>query len=48
MKEAGMEVVVWTIDDTDTARRFIHDGVDGVTTNRAVGLIKELRGGSAH
>ena len=48
MKEAGMEVVVWTIDDTDTARRFVHDGVDGVTTNRAVGLIKELRGGSAH
>ncbi len=43
MKAAGMEVFVWTIDDTETARRFVQDGVDGVTTNRAVGLISELR-----
>ncbi len=43
MRAAGMEVCVWTIDDTEKARRFVQDGVDGVTTNRAVGLISELR-----
>ena len=43
MHEAGLEVIVWTIDNTDDARRFVEDGVDGVTTNRAVELIRELR-----
>ncbi len=42
-KKAGLEVMVWTIDNTDDARRFIQDGADGITSNRAVELIKELR-----
>lgn len=43
MKEAGLEIMVWTIDSTEDARRFIEDGADGITSNRAASLVVELQ-----
>lgn len=47
VKQAGLEIYVWTVDDPDEARRFVAAGVDGITTNRAAGLKAELAGSSA-
>ncbi len=33
-REAGLQVVAWTVDDEPTMRRLIELGVNGITTNR--------------
>ena len=35
---AGIDVNVWTIDDTDKTKRFVHMGVSSITSNRAAEL----------
>lgn len=35
IKQSGLEVYVWTVDDPAEARRFAEAGVDGITTNKA-------------
>lgn len=42
IKDAGLELYVWTIDDPSEARRLIEAGATGVTTNKAEWLKKEL------
>ncbi len=42
VKDAGLALYVWTIDDPAVARRWIEAGVDGVTTNRPRWLRKQL------
>jgi glycerophosphoryl diester phosphodiesterase len=41
---AGLRLVVWTIDDPAVAKRIVDLGVDGVTTNRAAWLRREVMG----
>ena len=35
LRQAGLEVYVWTVDSPEVARRLIGFGVAGITTNRA-------------
>jgi glycerophosphoryl diester phosphodiesterase len=42
VKMAGLELYVWTVDNPEVARRMIAAGVDGITSNRAAGLRREL------
>ncbi|HET6567638.1 MAG TPA: glycerophosphodiester phosphodiesterase family protein, partial [Rhodothermales bacterium] len=42
IKDAGLKLYVWTVDDPAVARRMVELGVDGVTTNRAAWLSAEL------
>ena len=42
VKEAGLELYVWTVDDPVEARRFVEAGVDGITTNEASWLKTQL------
>lgn len=35
VKEAGLGMYVWTVDDPEVARRMVASGVDGITSNRA-------------
>jgi glycerophosphoryl diester phosphodiesterase len=42
VKDAGLELYMWTIDDPADAKRFVEMGVDGITTNRAFRLSKQL------
>jgi glycerophosphoryl diester phosphodiesterase len=44
VKDAGLEMYAWTVDDPDEARRLIGYGVDGITTNRAAWLRQQLWG----
>jgi glycerophosphoryl diester phosphodiesterase len=32
-REAGLEIVVWTVNETPQMRRLIAAGVDGIITN---------------
>jgi glycerophosphoryl diester phosphodiesterase len=41
--DAGMRLVVWTVDDTAVARRLVESGVDGITTNRPGWLREQLK-----
>ena len=41
--EAGMKLVVWTVDDAAVARRLADAGVDGITTNRPGWLREQLK-----
>ena len=43
IKAAGLKLFVWTINDPDVAKKFVELGVDGITTDRAAWLKKELR-----
>jgi glycerophosphoryl diester phosphodiesterase len=43
MKEAGMELHVWTVDDPDKARFLQEIGVRSITTNRPEWLRRQLR-----
>lgn len=42
IKAAGLKLFVWTINDPNTAQKFVELGVDGITTDRAAWLRKEL------
>lgn len=44
VKGAGLGFYVWTVDDPAEARRLAEIGVDGITTNKAAWLRKQLRG----
>ncbi len=35
IKDAGLRLYVWTVDDPEVARRLVNWGVDGITTNKA-------------
>jgi glycerophosphoryl diester phosphodiesterase len=45
-RAAGMAVYAWTVDDPAAARRLIDLGVDGITTNRAQWLRRQVEGGA--
>lgn len=47
VRDAGYEVHVWTVDDVKKARAAFAAGAMSVTTNRALGLLKEHREGGA-
>jgi glycerophosphoryl diester phosphodiesterase len=40
--EAGLKLLVWTVDDPAVARRLVRAGVDGITTNRPKWLREQL------
>ena len=42
VKDAGLKLWVWTVDEVDEARRLIVAGVDALTTNRPGRLREEL------
>lgn len=42
VKQAGQRLLVWTVDDIDDARRVASLGVDGITSNRAAWLAKQM------
>jgi glycerophosphoryl diester phosphodiesterase len=44
VRDAGLELHGWTVDDAKTARRLLDLGFDSITTNRAAALQKELAG----
>ncbi|HSI36232.1 MAG: glycerophosphodiester phosphodiesterase family protein [Phycisphaerae bacterium] len=44
VKDAGLEMYVWTIDDPKLARKLADAGVDGITTNRAQWMREQFRG----
>ena len=46
VKEAGLKLLVWTINDPVVAGRMIEAGVDGLTTDRPGWLREQLKGAS--
>jgi glycerophosphoryl diester phosphodiesterase len=44
LREAGLQVHVWTVDNSDVARRLAELGVDSITTNRPGWLRRQLSG----
>ncbi len=44
VKDAGLEMYVWTIDDPEVAKRMIEAGVDGITSNRPQWLKEQVTG----
>lgn len=42
IKDAGLELYVWTVDEVEDARRLIEAGVDGITSNKAAMLKQTL------
>lgn len=42
VRESGLGLYVWTVDDPDEARRLVALGVDGITTNRPAWLAEQL------
>jgi glycerophosphoryl diester phosphodiesterase len=51
VKSNGLSLYVWTVDDLDLARQMIEAGVDGLTTNKAGWLRRQLEsidGGILH
>jgi glycerophosphoryl diester phosphodiesterase len=45
IKDAGLQIHVWTVDDAAKARELAKAGVDSITTNRPGALRKELQEG---
>jgi glycerophosphoryl diester phosphodiesterase len=43
VKEAGLKLIVWTINDPAVARRMSDAGVDGITTDRPGWLREQLK-----
>ncbi len=43
VKEAGLQLHVWTVDDPAVARRLAAAGVNGITTNRPGWLREQLK-----
>ena len=44
VKDAGLEMYVWTVDDPEIAKRMIEAGVDGITSNKPAWLKKQVTG----
>jgi glycerophosphoryl diester phosphodiesterase len=44
IKAAGLGFYVWTVDDPAVARRMVELGAEGVTTNKAAWLKRQLKG----
>ena len=44
VKDAGLEFYAWTVDDPELASQLIHDGADGITTNRPAWLREQVAG----
>jgi glycerophosphoryl diester phosphodiesterase len=44
IRDAGLGLCVWTVDDPALAKRLIELGVQGITTNRPGWLREQLRG----
>lgn len=42
VKAAGLKLFIWTINDAETARKFVTLGVDGITTDRAAWLKEQV------
>lgn len=42
VKDAGLEMYVWTIDEPGVAKRMINAGVDGITSNRPQWLKEQI------
>jgi len=42
LKNAGLKVLAWTVDDPEIARRLVACGVEGITTNRPGWMKAEL------
>ena len=42
IKDAGLDLYVWTVNEPDEARRLMEAGVDGITTDRPAFLKDEL------
>ena len=43
VKDAGLQLVVWTVNDAAVARRMVEAGVDGITTDRPGWLREQLK-----
>lgn len=43
IRDAQLELYVWTVDDPQVARRFMQYGVDGITTNNAAFMRDQLK-----
>jgi glycerophosphoryl diester phosphodiesterase len=43
VKNSGLMIYTWTVDDPDRAQQLYLDGIDGLTTNRAFWLYKQLQ-----
>jgi glycerophosphoryl diester phosphodiesterase len=42
VKESGLKIYTWTVDDPQRAKQLRFDGIDGITTNRAGWLRNKL------
>ena len=42
VKNSGLNIYTWTVDDLDRAQQLFFDGIDGITTNRAGRLKNKL------
>jgi len=42
VKESGLKIYTWTVDDLQRAKQLRFDGIDGITTNRAGWLKNKL------
>jgi glycerophosphoryl diester phosphodiesterase len=42
VKDSGLKLYVWTVDDLDVAEKLVQLGVDGITTNRPAWLREQL------
>lgn len=47
IKQQGLQIYVWTVDDEAVARRLATAGVDGITTNRPQWLRERLAAGAS-
>jgi glycerophosphoryl diester phosphodiesterase len=43
LRDAGLQLFVWTVDEAEVARHLAALGVDGITTNRPAWLREQLR-----
>lgn len=44
IKDAGLKLITWTVDDPEVAARHVKAGVDGITTNKPKWLRDQLKG----
>jgi glycerophosphoryl diester phosphodiesterase len=43
VKNSGLSIYTWTVDDSERAKQLHIDGIDGITTNRAGWLKNKLK-----